>query len=237
VTKTTPHEVQQLRAEVDALVAENRQLYDDILRLRELQDAVVALGRARDQETITHVVAEAARCISGARLSRYYQRVDEDSAQLAVIGTGTAPPNTIPVTVLADGIAARVIARGRTVNCDDVSKDRRYRAKIDELAGIVCECLLCVPVGCRGDTVGAIEVANAERGAFDDDDQAALEALAAVAWLALDRLHARALVDRQVQSFDAPGSPSPQEPAVPSTRQRKLPAARAPRTTARAPDA
>ncbi len=119
-------------------------------------------------------------------------------------GTMLAPIRVPP----GKGIAGWVATSGETVNIADVYEDERFDPSNDQRSGFRTTSMLCMPMPDHtGRTIGVIQVLNKRHRAFDADDEALLQTVAAVAGINIEnaRLYAsvvdknRALVDTQAE--------------------------------------
>jgi GAF domain-containing protein len=69
------------------------------------------------------------------------------------------------------GIAGWVIDNGSTVRIDDVKKDERFDAEIDNITGRNTLSLLCVPLRLSSGVIGALELVNKKNGVFTNEDE------------------------------------------------------------------
>src|SRR5262245_13023849 len=85
------------------------------------------------------------------------------------------------------GAAGAAALRGETVNIRDTRKDPRFYSGVDATLGYRTRNLLAVPLSTHeGEIIGAFEVLNRRRGAFDPEDEEFLRALAAQAAVAIE---------------------------------------------------
>jgi len=104
-----------------------------------------------------------------------------------------------------EGIAGWVIEHGTPLMVPDVHKDSRFCRLVDEQSKFVTHNLLCVPVICRGRTIGALEAVNKRSGNFTGRDQEFLGALAQQVAIALENArlyeensrHFTAMIDQE----------------------------------------
>lgn len=94
---------------------------------------------------------------------------------------------------LDQGIAGWVVHRNQAVVVNEVEKDRRFYSGVDAVTDFKTQSILCVPLRVQNEAIGAIEMINKRDGAFTQDDRDLLEAVAAIASVALDnaRLYTR----------------------------------------------
>jgi diguanylate cyclase (GGDEF)-like protein len=97
---------------------------------------------------------------------------------------------------VSEGIAGWIARTGRPVLVRDVSRDRRFSSRFDELTGFRTRSILGAPLKVRGEVLGVLELVNAEQDpAFGDRELRLLEAICDFAAIALAnaRNHARIL--------------------------------------------
>lgn len=85
------------------------------------------------------------------------------------------------------GIAGWVANHREAVLLSDVSKDKRFHAEIDNISGFRTRSLICVPLICRENVLGVIELVNKRIGEeFTDEDLEILKHLADYIAIAID---------------------------------------------------
>lgn len=91
------------------------------------------------------------------------------------------------------GIVGWVVQHNESLIVNDAQNDRRFYSGIDALTGFKTRSVLCVPLRVHHQAIGAIEMLNKRDGPFAQDDVDLLEAVAAIASVALDnaRLYTR----------------------------------------------
>src|SRR3990172_9476506 len=67
------------------------------------------------------------------------------------------PGKTLPKDT---GIGGWVLKHGEPVLIDDLKKDERYNASLDEFMGYQPGSILCVPLKTKSSTIGVIELLN-----------------------------------------------------------------------------
>jgi len=63
---------------------------------------------------------------------------------------------------LGEGIAGTAAVRGEPILVADVTRDRRFSKRVDDLTGFVTRSLICLPLKMQGSVIGVIEVVNPE---------------------------------------------------------------------------
>jgi Nif-specific regulatory protein len=88
------------------------------------------------------------------------------------------------------GVAGWVAQRGEAVVSNDVARDERFFAGVDDVTGVKTRSLLCAPLR-RGDQVlGVIEAINHTTSGFSQEDLELLKAFAGLGAIALERASA-----------------------------------------------
>jgi signal transduction histidine kinase len=84
------------------------------------------------------------------------------------------------------GIAGWVVQEGESVVIAFVRDDPRFFPDIDDEIGLRTNSMLAAPLRVRGSVIGVLEVINKRNGAFNAQDRALVETLAASAAIAID---------------------------------------------------
>lgn len=85
------------------------------------------------------------------------------------------------------GIAGSVATTGQMINTTDAYKDSRFNPEIDEKTGYRTRSMLTVPMkDRRGETIGVLQVLNGVGGAFTEDDEELLLAIASQASVSVE---------------------------------------------------
>jgi GAF domain-containing protein len=106
-------------------------------------------------------------------LGRVYQVTDHEIAAVGWSGPGAPTHPRFPVT---QGLSGAAVASGRAVVVGDVTADPRY---LTAFSSTRSEAIVPVVDPATGAVVGTLDVESAERDAFTDADQQALERCAA----------------------------------------------------------
>lgn len=89
------------------------------------------------------------------------------------------------------GIGGYVFRNAESVLIHDVQSDPRFYAEVDKQTGYKTLTLIAAPLRSLGGIcIGAIEILNSKRGAFQEEDLRVLEALASYASIAIEYAHA-----------------------------------------------
>ncbi len=87
------------------------------------------------------------------------------------------------------GIAGECARERKIVNVPDCYVDERFNQDIDKATGYRTNCLITVPlVGLDNELVGVVQLLNAEKGRFDEDDERMATLLASQAAAAIQRV-------------------------------------------------
>ncbi len=91
------------------------------------------------------------------------------------------------------GIVGWVVRHNESLMVNDTQRDPRFYRGIDAVTGFRTRSVLCAPLRVHHQAIGAIEMLNKRDGPFTQDDLDLLEAVAAIASVALDnaRLYTR----------------------------------------------
>lgn len=80
--------------------------------------------------------------------------------------------------VPGQGIAGSVALGCVSAVINDVQADPRFDRSLDEKTGYTTRSMICVPLACRGEPLGVLQVINKKDGDFNDEDLSVTEALA-----------------------------------------------------------
>jgi two-component system sensor kinase FixL len=132
--------------------------------------------------------------VDGASVLLRSSDLDESHPELvfaAITGLGAdrLVGKRLPLTA---GIAGWVVQEKRSALVADAQNDPRFYPGADADSGVCTRSLLAVPLTYKGAVLGVVEAINKSDGAFDQHDQAVLEALANSAAIAIEnaRLYA-----------------------------------------------
>ena len=87
---------------------------------------------------------------------------------------------------LGQGIAGYAATRGRTVVAQNAQQHPHFSSEFDRLTGFETKSVLCAPLISQGKVIGVIEVLNKIDGAFNDDDEHLLHAIATSVSIAME---------------------------------------------------
>jgi hypothetical protein len=87
---------------------------------------------------------------------------------------------------IGEGVAGTVAQSREPILINDVSTDKRFAAKFDQISGFKTRSVLCVPMIAGGELVGVLEVLNKKTpGGFTASDQSLLDSLAGLGAVAI----------------------------------------------------
>jgi sigma-B regulation protein RsbU (phosphoserine phosphatase) len=169
-------------------------------RLKSLLDATEVLNSTFDLDQLLQIILQLAlKNLSAERGTIYL--IDEEREEIwSRVLTGKKMSEIrLPI---GTGIAGSVAKNGRTVNLQDVSKDKRFQASFDRTSGFRTRTMLCRPMRNRnGKIVGVFQLLNKKKGVFTEEDILFLEAFSDHAVLAIEnaRLHTASLAQERVE--------------------------------------
>ena len=103
-------------------------------------------------------------------------------------------PKDLSVAV-GEGITGYVAATGRTEVCDDVSTDRHYVRKAEE---IITKSEMAVPIKSANKVIGVLDIQSDQINAFDESDVAAIETLSVQIAAAIKNAHLYEQAQREI---------------------------------------
>jgi signal transduction histidine kinase len=184
---TKPFDPHELLARIDAVLRIRRT--DEALRSKNaVLSALIEIGHVVTSSLdVAEVLDAAAREISRIVPAEAGVLVlaDDQAGELVVratfgLGGGWPSGHVVPT---GQGIVGHVVETGQPRLVDNVERDARFLDSVDEPSSMVALSVLCVPVVSHEKTVGAIEVASRQAGAFTLEDQETL--LAVAGWVAV----------------------------------------------------
>ena len=187
---TKPFDPQELLARIDAVMRVRRSEKALLRRNQELA-ALIEIGRVVTSSLDMDEVLEAT--IKGIREILQVEAgslvlVDEETDRLIFRTTFTSEQGWVAGRTIepGKGIVGHVIQTGETKLANDVDLDPHFSAEVDEEAGLTARAILCVPLAIRNRVIGAIAVINKLNGAFTNQDQELLQAMAASVAVAVE---------------------------------------------------
>jgi Nif-specific regulatory protein len=142
------------------------------------------MGAMEPREVLTVILESATRLFQAQGCS--LALLDEAAQELAFVAmAGPASVEEFRVP-LGEGIAGWVAQTGETVVCNDVRRDPRFFAGIDQQTGYTTESVLCVPLKQHDQIIGVIEALNTTNPeGFSTDDLQLLTVFGALAATAI----------------------------------------------------
>ena len=176
---------------------------DQILarRLRKLQsilDVAKAMTAERQLDRLLAlVVDEAAKVAEADRCTLFL--VDRERGELwSKVAHGA---RTIRVP-LGAGVVGDVAASGTPVRIDDAYADARFNREVDRGTGYRTRTILAVPMrNTKGEVVGVLQALNRREGAFTEEDEELLGALAGPAASAIENAVLNEEIERLFEGF------------------------------------
>jgi Nif-specific regulatory protein len=111
----------------------------------------------------------------------------KDGAAGMITSVVTDVPGGIRLAI-GEGLAGAVAASGEAINVADVQHDARFNPSTDQKTGYLTRSMLAVPVrDGAGEIIGVLQILNARRGAFSNDDERTALGLAKQAGSVLER--------------------------------------------------
>ncbi len=99
------------------------------------------------------------------------------------------------------GIAGAAFTENRPIIIEDAQRDQRWYAGVDRSADFVTRSILAIPLNARGNTIGVLEVINAQDGhPFNDEDADLLLAFGAQAAIAIENARLFTVTDQALQA-------------------------------------
>jgi GAF domain-containing protein len=196
-------ELEQQIAQKDREIAELRQrLSDEVGLRRQLIQVSTHLNSTPHLDDLLRLVITAATELLSSE-GCALMLVDEETGELEFnIVAGERATEVVKHRVPAGhGIVGWVVQNAQPVIVNDPRQDPRFYAEIDRSLGNVTRNVLAVPLRVKDQIIGAIELINNTKGAFDQKDLELAEALASQSAIAIDNaiMYAR-LADAVVTS-------------------------------------
>jgi signal transduction histidine kinase/putative methionine-R-sulfoxide reductase with GAF domain len=154
-------------------------------KTRALADISAALGSTLDLDELLSLVASRITSVIDAERSTIYLLDDDGEHLVSRVAQGHVSSEIrLKVGV---GLAGWVARSGEKLNIRDAYQDIRFDAEWDRRTGYRTRSTLCVPMKNRhGRILGVVQVLNKRQGAFSEEDEALLAALAAQAAVSIE---------------------------------------------------
>ncbi len=167
-------------------------------KLQHLLEVARAMTAERRLLTLLGTINDAARSVAEADRCSIFV-VDRERGELwtrVAHGTGEI---RIP---LGAGIAGAVAATGAPIRIPDAYADARFNPEVDASTGYRTRNIITVPMlNTRGEVVGVIQALNRRDGAFGDEDEELLQALAGPAASAIENAVLHEEIERLFEGF------------------------------------
>lgn len=167
-------------------------------KLQSILDVAKAMTAERSLERLLGlVVDEAAKVAEADRCSLFL--ADRERGELWSKVAHGAKEIRFP---LGQGIAGAVAATGQPIRIDDAYADARFNPNVDRTSGYRTRNILTVPMrNTRGEVVGVLQALNRRDGAFTDEDEELLGALAGPAASAIENAVLNEEIERLFEGF------------------------------------
>ena len=161
------------------------QLSAEKKKLALVQEVGKALSSAIDLESLLALIMENITILMEADRSTLYLLSDDGQTLWSRMAQGD---DHIEINLkVGEGLAGWVVSSGQLVNIPDAYTDDRFQPAVDQKTGYRTRSILCLPMRNHvGDIIGAVQVLNKKGGAFAEDDESLLEALASQAAIAIE---------------------------------------------------
>ncbi|MEN3013212.1 MAG: GAF domain-containing protein [Endomicrobiia bacterium] len=157
----------------------------------EIFEIVRDLTSTLDVDTLLKRISEAAEKLTNSTASSI-MLVDDDKQHLYFKTAGGEKGSIVKKIKIkiGEGIAGSVALNKKSEIINDVSKDTRFLATIDQQSGFKTKSILAVPIlysiNNRTEVIGVLEVLNKkDAGGFGEEDKKMLENLASLASIAI----------------------------------------------------
>jgi HD-GYP domain-containing protein (c-di-GMP phosphodiesterase class II) len=172
-----------------------------IAKLTSILDVAKAMAIEHELDPLLRlVVREATKVVDAEGASLFI--TDHGLGQIRLrVASGMEEVQEI-VLPLGVGIAGHVASSGQIINIPDAYADDRFYRDVDRRTGRRTRNLLCVPMRSpRNEVVGVIQALNKRAGAFSDEDEELLLALAGQAAAALTNARLYEEIQRLFDGF------------------------------------
>jgi HD-GYP domain-containing protein (c-di-GMP phosphodiesterase class II) len=167
-------------------------------KLQSILEVAKAMTAERQLDRLLAlVVAEAAKVAEADRCSLFL--VDRERGELWSKVAQRSAEIRFP---LGTGIAGAAARTGEAVRIADAYADPRFNANVDQQTGYRTRTIMAVPMrNTRGDVVGVLQALNRRDGAFGEEDEELLGALAGPAASAIENAVLNEEIERLFESF------------------------------------
>ena len=181
---------------------------DRARRLEAMLEITASWNQSRETDQLLQAIAEASTQLLQAERATIF--LPDPGGQQLIGKPATGVEGGQIVIPRQAGVVGQVVATGQSARVDDDVRDEQQQIHrdVDQSLGFETRNLVCVPlIGASGKTIGAFELINRKVGNFTEQDEAALQELAAHAAVALENTrHVEHLVhSRQAVTAEAAG--------------------------------
>lgn len=159
----------------------------DALSLRQLLEISTTLSSTLDLKQLLLMVIDTVTDLTDTEAASMLL-VDRGTGELQfAAATGMQPPREEMVVPMDSSLAGWIVLNGKPLILDDVQRDGRHYAAIDNTTQFVTRDMLGVPLITRGEVIGALEAINKRNGGgYTEQDVALMQALASQAAVAIE---------------------------------------------------
>jgi HD-GYP domain-containing protein (c-di-GMP phosphodiesterase class II) len=169
-----------------------------LAKLQSILDVAKAMTAERNLERLLGLVVDEAAKVAEADRCTIFLADRERGELWSKVAHGTSEIR-FP---LGQGIAGAVAATGNAIRIDDAYADPRFNQNVDRSSGYRTHNLLTVPMrNTRGEVVGVLQALNRRDGAFTDEDEELLGALAGPAASAIENTLLNEEIERLFEGF------------------------------------
>ena len=158
-----------------------------VARLEAILEMTVHWNQSRQTDELLEQIAQASTRLLGAERATIFL---PDASGSTLIGKPALGVEGGQLRIAANaGVVGQVMQSGQParVDADISSEQQQINREVDEQLGFQTRTILCVPMmNSEGKTIGAFELINRLQGNFTDEDESALNELAAHAAVAID---------------------------------------------------
>jgi len=168
--------------------------------LQSIIEATKSLNSTIDLAELMNIILRLASRQTGAERATVFL-VDREREEIwSLVGLGLEQQEIrMPIN---QGLAGWVATHGETVNIADAYQDERFVRASDQRTGFRTRSLLCHPIRNNNEQIiGVLQLLNKKSGAFNQGDQAFLEAISLHVALALEnaRMHRAMLAQERLE--------------------------------------
>ncbi len=174
-----------------AIAIQNARLYAELERkveeLTTRNKINQAMSTTLDLEEILTIVTEQVTRLLGVDATSVVLKDEKQGDLWFAAASGQASEFVLGKRLpMGQGIMGWVAQYGQPLLVADVASDERYYHVFDQQSGFQARSIICVPLVCKGETIGAIEAINKADGPFDEEDVRLLSLMASPAATAIE---------------------------------------------------